>query len=97
MLKDLSDKILHFSISASQFIGAPLKLIDPKFYDGYMAWTKESFAVLTATMTQWWAPTAVRVTGDESMKDQLYQMEDGSLRCNFPHRIVMMANHQVCC
>ena len=60
-----------------------------------MAWTKESFAVLTATMTQWWAPTAVRVTGDESMKDQLYQMEDGSLRCNFPHRLVMMANHQV--
>ncbi|THX24629.1 acyltransferase-domain-containing protein [Aureobasidium pullulans] len=83
------------AISASQFIGAPLKLIDPKFYDGYMAWTKESFAVLTATMTQWWAPTAVRVTGDESMKDQLYQMEDGSLRCNFPHRIVMMANHQL--
>ncbi|KAI4727775.1 acyltransferase-domain-containing protein [Aureobasidium sp. EXF-10728] len=83
------------AISASQFIGAPLKLIDPKFYDGYMAWTKESFAVLTATMTQWWAPTAVRVTGDESMKDQLYQMEDGSLRCNFPHRLVMMANHQL--
>ncbi|THX69627.1 acyltransferase-domain-containing protein [Aureobasidium pullulans] len=83
------------AISASQFIGAPLKLIDPKFYDGYMAWTKESFAVLTATMTQWWAPTVVRVTGDESMKDQLYQMEDGSLRCNFPHRIVMMANHQL--
>ncbi|OBW66419.1 MAG: MFS general substrate transporter [Aureobasidium pullulans] len=82
-------------LAASQFIGAPLKLIDPKFYDGYMAWTKESFAVLTATMTQWWAPTAVRVTGDESMKDQLYQMEDGSLRCNFPHRIVMMANHQL--
>ncbi|KAG9618230.1 acyltransferase-domain-containing protein, partial [Aureobasidium melanogenum] len=83
------------AISASQFIGAPLKLIDPKFYDGYMAWTKESFAVLTATMTQWWAPTAVRVTGDESMKDQLYQMDDGSLRCNFPHRLVMMANHQL--
>ncbi|KAH0173512.1 acyltransferase-domain-containing protein, partial [Aureobasidium melanogenum] len=83
------------AISASQFIGAPLKLIDPKFYDGYMAWTKESFAVLTATMTQWWAPTAVRVTGDESMKGQLYQMDDGSLRCNFPHRLVMMANHQL--
>ncbi|KAL1311017.1 hypothetical protein AAFC00_001235 [Neodothiora populina] len=83
------------AISASQFIGAPLKLIDPKFYDGYMAWTKESFAVLVSTMTQWWAPTVVRVTGDESMKDQLYQMDDGSLKCNFPHRLVMMANHQL--
>lgn len=83
------------AISASQFIGAPLKLVDPKFYDGYMAWTKESFAVLVTTMTQWWAPTVVRVTGDESMKGQLYQMDDGSLRCNFPHRLVLMANHQL--
>ncbi|GAB7346657.1 hypothetical protein MBLNU459_g1787t1 [Dothideomycetes sp. NU459] len=83
------------AISASQFIGAPLKLVDPQFYDGYMAWTKESFAVLVTTMTQWWAPTVVRVTGDESMKGQLYQMEDGSLKCNFPHRLVLMANHQL--
>ncbi|KAM0721548.1 hypothetical protein Q7P37_002473 [Cladosporium fusiforme] len=83
------------AISASQFIGAPLKLVDPKFYDGYMAWTKESFAVLMTTITQWWAPTVVRVSGDESMKGQLYQMEDGTLKCNFPHRLVLMANHQL--
>ncbi len=83
------------AISASQFIGAPLKLVDPKFYDHYMAWTKESFAVLMTTITQWWAPTVVRVSGDESMKGQLYQMEDGSLKCNFPHRMVLMANHQL--
>ncbi|KAK5168827.1 uncharacterized protein LTR77_006136 [Saxophila tyrrhenica] len=83
------------AISASQFIGAPLKLVDPKFYDHYMAWTKESFAVLMTTITQWWAPTVVRVSGDESMKGQLYQMDDGSLKCNFPHRMVLMANHQL--
>lgn len=83
------------AISASQFIGAPLKLVDPKFYDGYMAWTKESFAVLMTTITQWWSPTVVRVSGDESMKGQLYQMDDGTLKCNFPHRIVLMANHQL--
>ena len=83
------------AISASQFIGAPLKLVDPKFYDGYMAWTKESFAVLVTTITQWWAPTVVRVSGDESMKGQLYQMDDGTLKCNFPHRLVLMANHQL--
>ncbi|GAM85596.1 hypothetical protein ANO11243_036030 [Dothideomycetidae sp. 11243] len=64
------------AISASQFIGAPLKLVDPKFYDQYMAWTKESFAVLMGTMTQLWAPTVVRVTGDDSMKEQLFQMPD---------------------
>ena len=83
------------AISASQFIGAPLKLVDPKFYAAYMAWTKESFAVLVTTMTQWWAPTLVRVSGDESMKGQIYQMEDGTLKCNFPHRLVLMANHQL--
>ncbi|KAK5124555.1 hypothetical protein LTR85_001772 [Meristemomyces frigidus] len=83
------------AISASQFIGAPLKLVDPKFYDSYMAWTKESFAVLMTTITQWWSPTIIRVSGDESMKGQLYLMEDGTLKCNFPHRLVLMANHQL--
>ncbi|KAK3674467.1 hypothetical protein LTR78_005553 [Recurvomyces mirabilis] len=83
------------AISASQFIGAPLKLVDEKFYDGYMAWTKESFAVLMTTITQWWAPTVVRISGDESMKGQIYQMDDGTLKCNFPHRLVLMANHQL--
>lgn len=83
------------AISASQFIGAPLKLVDPKFYDSYMAWTKESFAVLMTTITQWWSPTIIRVSGDESMKGQLYLMDDGTLKCNFPHRLVLMANHQL--
>lgn len=83
------------AISASQFIGAPLKFVDPKFYDHYMAWTKESFAVLVTTITQWWAPTIVRVSGDESMKGQLFVMDDGTLKCNFPHRLVLMANHQL--
>ncbi|KAF2720100.1 acyltransferase-domain-containing protein [Polychaeton citri CBS 116435] len=79
----------------SGFIGAPLKFIDPKFYESYMAWTKESFAVLVATITQWWSPTIVRVSGDESMSGQLFQMDDGSLKCNFPHRLILMANHQL--
>lgn len=83
------------AISASQFIGAPLKYVDAKFYEAYMAWTKESFAVLVTTITQWWAPTVVRVSGDESMKGQLFQMKDGTLKCNFPHRLVMMGNHQL--
>lgn len=83
------------AISASQFIGAPLKLIDAKFYEAYMAWTKESFAVLMTTITQWWAPTVVRVSGDASMKGQLFQMDDGTLKCNFPHRLILMGNHQL--
>lgn len=60
-----------------------------------MAYTKESFAVLITSLTQWWAPTVVRVSGDDSMKGQLIQTKDGSLKCNFSERLVLMANHQV--
>ena len=83
------------SISASQFLGAPLKLIDPQFYDGYMAYTKECFAILITCLTQWWAPTVVRVSGDSTMVGQLIKRKDGSLQCNFADRMVLMANHQL--
>jgi 1-acyl-sn-glycerol-3-phosphate acyltransferase len=76
-------------------MGAPLKMIDPKFYEAYMAFTKQSFGVLITTMTQWWAPTVVRVSGDKSIPKQLFHKPDGSLECRFPKRLVMMANHQV--
>ncbi|KAF2625054.1 hypothetical protein BU25DRAFT_346468 [Macroventuria anomochaeta] len=83
------------AISASQFLGAPLKLIDPQFYEGYMAYTKECFAILITCLTQWWAPTVVRISGDSSMVGQLIQKKDGSLQCNFADRMVLMANHQL--
>lgn len=76
-------------------MGAPLKLIDPQFYDGYMAYTKESFAILVTCLTQWWAPTVVRVSGDSSMVGQMTKKKDGSLQCNFADRMVLMANHQL--
>ncbi|KAF2001449.1 acyltransferase-domain-containing protein [Amniculicola lignicola CBS 123094] len=83
------------AISASQFLGAPLKLIDPVFYEGYMAYTKECFAILITCLTQWWAPTVVRVSGDSTMLGQLIKQKDGSLKCNFSDRMVLMANHQL--
>ncbi|KAF1990052.1 acyltransferase-domain-containing protein [Aulographum hederae CBS 113979] len=83
------------AINGSQWIGAPLRYINPEYYDAYMSFTKQSFAVLITSMTQWWAPTVVRVSGDASMKGQLQQMPDGSLKCNFPNRLTMMANHQL--
>ncbi|KAF2427187.1 acyltransferase-domain-containing protein [Tothia fuscella] len=83
------------AISATQFLGAPLKMIDPKFYEAYMAFTKQSFGVLITTMTQWWSPTVVRVSGDKSIPKQLFKKGDGTLECRFPKRIVMMANHQL--
>ena len=72
-----------------------MKLIDPQFYDAYMAYTKECFAILITCLTQWWAPTVVRVSGDSSMVGQLIKRKDGSLQCNFADRMVLMANHQL--
>lgn len=46
-------------------------------------------------LTQWWAPTVVRVSGDSSMVGQMTKMKDGSLQCNFADRMVLMANHQL--
>ncbi|KAF2639946.1 acyltransferase-domain-containing protein [Massarina eburnea CBS 473.64] len=83
------------AITASQFLGAPLKLIDPVFYEGYMAYTKECFAILITCLTQWWAPTVVRVSGDSSMLGQMIRRKDGSLQCKFSERMLLMANHQL--
>ena len=47
------------------------------------------------TLTEFWAPTKVKISGDESVRGQLFQTTDGDLICNFPQRMVMMANHQI--
>ena len=46
-------------------------------------------------MTQFWAPTLVRVSGDSSVRGQLTKTANGDLLCNFPKRTVLIANHQV--
>ena len=84
-----------FRINASQFLGAPLYLINQDWYNAWIAFTKQSWGLLTMTMTQWWAPTTVRVSGDSTMRGQLLQTTDGSLLCNFPERMVLIANHQI--
>ncbi|OMP82273.1 putative acyltransferase [Diplodia seriata] len=83
------------AINAAQFIGLPFKMIDPKFYNEYIAFTKQSFAVLITTLTQWWSPTKVHVSGDSSIPSQLSLKPDGSLQCQFPERMVLMSNHQL--
>ena len=83
------------SINASQVLGAPLFLVNKEWYNTWIAFTKQSWGLLTMTMTQWWAPTVVRVSGDSTMRGQLIQTTDGQLLCNFPERMVLMANHQI--
>ncbi|KAL9112130.1 MAG: hypothetical protein Q9227_003507 [Pyrenula ochraceoflavens] len=83
------------AINASQFLGAPLYLINKDWYNSWIAFTKQSFGILTSTMTQFWAPTKVRISGDSTVRGQLLKTVDGDLLCNFPDRLVLMANHQI--
>lgn len=61
-----------------------------------MSLTKQSFGLLITTMTHWWGPTTIRISGDASVADQIRKTEDGLVEFSFPERMVMIANHQVC-
>lgn len=83
------------AVHASQFLGAPLYLINKDWYNAWIAFTKQSFSLLTTTLTQFWAPTVMRISGDKSMRGQLLKTVGGDLLCNFPERLVLIANHQI--
>ena len=83
------------AIHATQIIGAPLYFINRDYYYAYMAWTKQSFGILITTVTQWFSPTVVRVSGDASVVGQLRLTADGRLELDFPERLILIANHQL--
>ncbi|KAI1396840.1 acyltransferase-domain-containing protein [Hypoxylon fuscum] len=83
------------SVHLTQLIGAPLYWVNRDFYYAYMALTKASFGLLITTMTQWWAPTVIRISGDSSVAGQFSLTPDGRVHCAFPERMVMIANHQI--
>ncbi|KAI4257916.1 MAG: hypothetical protein LQ352_001422 [Teloschistes flavicans] len=85
----------YFVINASQFLGAPLYLINEDWYNAWIAFTKQSWGLLTTSMTQCWAPTVVRVSGHKSVRGELLKTTDGNLLSNFPERLILIANHQV--
>ncbi|KAF2181631.1 acyltransferase-domain-containing protein [Zopfia rhizophila CBS 207.26] len=82
------------SICITQLIGAPLYFYNKDLYYAWMAMTKQHFGLVATTMTEWWAPTKIRISGDESVRGQLRKTEDGRLECDFPERMVLIANHQ---
>lgn len=83
------------AIHMTQFLGLPLYILNRELYYAYMALTKQSFGLLVTTMTHWWAPTTIRISGDASVADQLSLTPDGRVECAFPERMVMIANHQI--
>ena len=87
---------LSCRVFLTQCLGAPLYFFSKAAYYTWMSRTKSHFGVLVTTLTQWWSPTVVRVTGDQTVRGQIRLTPDGRLRCDFPERIVLIANHQVC-
>lgn len=57
--------------------------------------TKQHFGIVITTMTYWWAPVKMRISGDASVRGQLRKTEDGRIECDFPERMVLISNHQV--
>ena len=84
-----------FSIALTQYLGAPLYLINRDYYYAFMALTKQSFGLVIITLTQWFSPTVVRISGDKSVQGQLRRSKNGLLQINFPERLVMISNHQL--
>ncbi|KAK3070083.1 hypothetical protein LTR53_011070 [Teratosphaeriaceae sp. CCFEE 6253] len=82
---------MHFA----QLLGSPLYFVSKDWFYAYMAMTKQYFGLFATTMTQWWSPTVIRISGDKSMAGLIRQGEDGMLRMNFEERLVLMANHQI--
>ncbi|KFA76548.1 hypothetical protein S40288_01556 [Stachybotrys chartarum IBT 40288] len=83
------------SILVTQLIGAPLYLVNREWFYAYMAMTKRSFGLTLTFMTSVWAPVTVRISGDETVAEQIQPTPDGSVRFNFPERMVLFANHQI--
>jgi len=86
--------ILH-RIFFTQLIGSPLYFVNKEWYYTYMSLTKQSFGLLVITISDWWSPTKIRISGDESVRGQIRLDKEGLLECDFPERIVLIANHQV--
>lgn len=80
----------------TQCIGSPLYFVDRSWYYAYMAMTKRSFAITTTLMTHIWGPTTIRISADESVDQQIRPDGDGGVQLDFPERMVLIANHQVC-
>ena len=87
--------LVIFTIHATQLLGSPLYWVNRDYFYAYMALTKQSFGILITTITAWFSPTVIRVSGDKSVRGQLSETKDGRLQTDFPERLVMIANHQI--
>ena len=88
----LTRSSLHFQ----QILGLPLYFYNKDWYYSWQALVKQYFGILLVTLTEWWSPTEVRITGDKSVEGQIVKTPEGKVKFQFPERIVQISNHQVC-
>lgn len=84
-------------IHINQFVGAPLYLYSKPLYYAWQSLAKQSFAIILIQLTNWFAPTVIRVSWDASCRGQLTKAKDnsGRLETRFPQRMILMSNHQI--
>lgn len=78
-----------------QLVGALTYFFNRNWFYSYMCFTKQQFGLITNSITKWFAPTKIRISGDASVKGQLHLDKHGRLKTAFPDRLIMIANHQV--
>ena len=64
------------SIAITQYVGLPLYFYSKNLFYAWMAVSKQHFGIVVTTMTYWWAPVTMRVSGDESVRGQLKKTKD---------------------
>ena len=79
----------------TQALGAPLYYYSKDLFYAWMAMTKQHFGIVVTTMTYWWAPVKMRISGDASVRGQMRKTADGRIETDFPERLVLISNHQV--
>ncbi|KAJ4379075.1 hypothetical protein N0V86_005116 [Didymella sp. IMI 355093] len=82
-------------IFVTQALGAPLYYYSKDLFYAWMAMTKQHFAIVITTMTYWWAPVKMRISGDASVRGQMRKTPDGRIETDFPERLVLISNHQI--
>ncbi|KAG9699255.1 acyltransferase-domain-containing protein, partial [Aureobasidium melanogenum] len=87
--------IAALAVHAAQLLGAPLYFYNKDYYYAWQAVCKQYFGLVLISGTYIFAPTVIRISGDASVSGQLRQLPDGRLECDFPERLVLIANHQI--
>lgn len=82
-------------IQINQWLGLPLYLYDKSWFYAWIARTKQQFGMVCVTIVQWFAPTRVIMTGDQSVAHQIKEGAYGRVETGFDERLILISNHQI--